>query len=239
VSVRVPRKHQRIAAVLAQEIKGGVLRRGTRMPGEVELARRFNVSRGTIRSALAELNDAGLITTHTGRGSFVLFDGHALDNRLGWAHALAARGIAASVRTLRLEIERDAPLAKRLGLPFDEFVVIERVRRLASGAAISYEYSRIPPLPELRALAETGLPGDSLTETLRHAGLIVGHGQERVRGHALSEGEATALGRAAGEFFLQTVRTSWSTDGTFVEHVDSLLDPAHFELDLLFTEEGA
>lgn len=235
----VPRKHQRISAVLAQEIKGGVLRRGTRMPGEVELARRFSVSRGTIRSALAELSAAGLITTHTGRGSFVFFDGNALDNRLGWAHALAAQGVTASARTLRLAVERDADLAMRLRLGFDEFVVIERVRQLTGGPAISYELSRVPAVPELRDLPATGLRGDSLTETLRFAGLIVGHGEERVRGHALLDHEAAALGRAAGEWFLQTVRTSWTTDGAFVEHVDSLLDPAHFQLDLLFTEEGA
>ncbi|MBT2539107.1 hypothetical protein J7I79_23950 [Arthrobacter sp. ISL-69] len=42
------------------------------------------MSRGTIRQALGELQRRRLISIRSGIGSFVTFDGHALDRRLGW-----------------------------------------------------------------------------------------------------------------------------------------------------------
>ena len=71
-SGRVPLKHERIAATLASEIAAGRLAPGAQLPGEVALAQRFGVSRTTVRTALAELSEGGLIATRTGKGSFVL-----------------------------------------------------------------------------------------------------------------------------------------------------------------------
>ncbi|UXX96562.1 GntR family transcriptional regulator [Streptomyces sp. AD2-2] len=68
-------KHQRITEVLAKEIRGGHRPAGEQLPGEHALAQRFGVSRTTVRAALAELAEAGLIATRTGKGSYVLFDG--------------------------------------------------------------------------------------------------------------------------------------------------------------------
>ncbi|MDT7697164.1 MAG: GntR family transcriptional regulator, partial [Pseudonocardiales bacterium] len=56
-------KHERIAQVLEREIRRGRLSYGERLPGESALAQRFSVSRNTVRAALSELGDAGLITT--------------------------------------------------------------------------------------------------------------------------------------------------------------------------------
>ncbi len=48
-------KHERIASILAREIRSGRVGHGTQLPGELELAKRFSVSRNTVRSALAVL----------------------------------------------------------------------------------------------------------------------------------------------------------------------------------------
>ena len=67
-----------------------------------------------MRAALAELGEAGLIATRTGKGSYVLFDGHSLDNPFGWARALADQGIASRVRTVAVRSIEDQELARRL-----------------------------------------------------------------------------------------------------------------------------
>src|SRR5882757_2705167 len=115
-------KHQRITDVLAQEIRSGHLPTGEQLPGEHALAQRFGVSRTTVRAALAELNDAGLIATRTGKGSYVLFDGRPLDDRLGWAHALAVQGIGTRVRILAVREVHDEELAGQLDLDTSVFV---------------------------------------------------------------------------------------------------------------------
>jgi GntR family transcriptional regulator len=231
---RIYLKHERVARVLAREIKSGVVRRGAQLPGEVELAKRFAVSRNTVRAALAVLAEEKLITTHTGKGSFVLFDGRPLDGRLGWTHALSEQGVETRMRTVRIEREDDPELADRLGLESSELVVIERVRQLTDGTAISLERSRIPALESLRDLPERGLDNGSISVTLNRAGLYLDHCEQRLRGRPLSAVEAGHLERPDGTWFLHTTRTSWTADDRFAEHADELLDPTHYELSLSY-----
>jgi GntR family transcriptional regulator len=227
-------KHEKIAAVLAQEIRSGLVRRGAQLPGEVELAKRFSVSRNTFRSALAVLTEDGLIATRTGKGSFVLFDGRPLDGRLGWTHALAAQGVATRMRTVKIALEQDPELADRLGLGSPDVVVIERLRQLADGVAISIERSRLPAVRSLRDLPDRGLENGSITATLHRAGLHLDHCEQRLRGRPLDAVEAGLLGRPEGTWFLYTERTSFTADDGFAEYADSLLDPEHFELSLSY-----
>ncbi|MEJ7833639.1 MAG: FCD domain-containing protein [Nocardioides sp.] len=53
---------------LATAIRLGVYPRGTRLPAERELAERLQVSRTTLREAMAALRQAGLVETTRGRG---------------------------------------------------------------------------------------------------------------------------------------------------------------------------
>ncbi|MFI5690591.1 GntR family transcriptional regulator [Kribbella sp. NPDC051586] len=231
---RISLKHERVARVLAREIKSGVVRRGAQLPGEVELAKRFSVSRNTVRAALAVLAEDELIATHTGKGSYVLFDGRALDGRLGWTHALSEQGVETRMRTVRIEREDDPELASRLGLESPAVVVVERVRQLTDGTAISFERSRIPALDALRDLPERGLDNDSISVTLNRAGLYLDHCEQRLRGRPLTPTEAGQLDRPDGTWFLHTTRTSWTANDHFAEHADELLDPTHYELNLSY-----
>lgn len=234
-------KHERIAAVLAREIRSGRVRPGARLPGEVELARRFSVSRNTVRAALAALADEGLIATRSGKGSFVLYDGRPPDERLGWAQALARRDVRTQVRVVRLAVAQDHDLARRLELPSPEVVVIQRVCAIVGGDVISMERSCVPAVAELRDLPQRGLDGDlgedfdgsRVTAVLSSAGLHLDHCEQWLRGRELDAREAEVLGRRPGEWFLHSRRVSWTVDDRFVEQLDSLLDPRHFELNLV------
>jgi GntR family transcriptional regulator len=223
-------KHETIAEALAAEIKTGLHDRGSRLPGEHELAKRFSTSRTTVRQALAILHDADMIAIAPGRGSYVMYDGRPLDDRLGWTRALAREGISLSVRVLRIALIRDQQLAQRLQLPSDEVVALDRVRCVPDGVAVSFERSRVPAQGNLRELPITGLRGGSLQNALRDAGLVPHHGEEVVDVGFLSANDAELLGRRAGEAFLHTRRTSWTSAGQWVEQVESLLDPVHFRL---------
>jgi GntR family transcriptional repressor for pyruvate dehydrogenase complex len=64
---------------LAEAIRVGALANGERLPAERELADLMQVSRTTLREALAALREAGLVETRRGRvgGTFVVYDGRA------------------------------------------------------------------------------------------------------------------------------------------------------------------
>ncbi len=238
---RIRLKHERISSELAREIRSGRLRQGTRLPGEVALAERFGVSRTTVRAALAELSEDGLIATRTGKGSYVLYDGEPLDNPHGWARALASRGVASQVRVLSVVADRAPDLAAYLP-DGARVVVVERVRELAGpgGAAarpLSYERATVPAVGPLADLPSRGLTG-SLSAELAAAGLVVDHGEQRAACRPLGEREAALLDREPATWFLHTCRTSLTADDALVERVESLLDPEHFELSLSFGPAG-
>lgn len=67
---RVPLAHQ-ITEMLIREIKTGILPDGERLPPERSMAERLNISVGTLRKALAELEIRGLLTRVQGSGNYV------------------------------------------------------------------------------------------------------------------------------------------------------------------------
>ncbi|MGH3342574.1 MAG: winged helix-turn-helix domain-containing protein [Carbonactinosporaceae bacterium] len=61
-----------VADYIESLIFRGVLRAGTRLPPERELAERYGVAYATIRRAMAELRERGLIRSQHGRGTYVV-----------------------------------------------------------------------------------------------------------------------------------------------------------------------
>jgi GntR family transcriptional regulator len=231
-------KHERVAAVLAREIRSGEVPRWTRLPGELALAQRFAVSRNTVREALAELSEAGLIATRSGKGSFVVFDGNPLDHSAGWARALPSNGSESTGRLVAIRREHDPALAAVLGLDGPDLFVVERTEELADGERVAYERSTIAAIPALADLPERGLEDGSLTQTLALAGIIADHGDQHMRCVPLDDEQALLVRRRPGVWFLHSIRTSFTRDGRFAERVESLLDPAHFDLHLRFGERA-
>ena len=60
-----------VARDIEKDIAGGRLAPDTRLPSEVELSEQYGVARMTVRRAVAQLRDKGLVITVHGRGSFV------------------------------------------------------------------------------------------------------------------------------------------------------------------------
>ncbi len=231
-------KHEEIARILGGEIREGRLRYGLRLPGETTLAERFSVSRNTVRAALSELGRAGLISTRSGKGSFVTYDGRPLNVRLGWARALQEQGLDTTVRVVRAEGVEDAALAATLGTPSDRFIAIDRLRSIVNGLVISYERSRVPATPRVTTAVLEGKAAGSLTRMLLEAELVAAAGEQWVEVRKLAVAEAALLDRPAGEAFLWSRCITRNAVGELVEHVESLLDPAHFSLHFQFSSQA-
>ena len=95
----------------------GILRPGERLPSERELAERLGVSRPSLREAVAELQDKGLLSTKAGAGIFV-------------ADVL---GSAFSPALIRLFADHDEAVFDYIAFRRDmEGLAAERAARLAS-----------------------------------------------------------------------------------------------------------
>ncbi|MPT49006.1 MAG: GntR family transcriptional regulator [Sphingobium sp.] len=75
VTGNTPPLYQMVVSELRTEILQGLYPVGTSLPSELSLVSRFGVSRHTIREALRNLRDLGLVESHQGKGTLVLQPG--------------------------------------------------------------------------------------------------------------------------------------------------------------------
>lgn len=94
-----------IAATLRAEIAAGAYAPGARLPTEADLSVRFGVNRHTLRRALADLAEAGLIVPRRGSGVFVVSrpTDYRLGRRVRFHQNVSASGRTPSRRITRLE----------------------------------------------------------------------------------------------------------------------------------------
>jgi GntR family transcriptional regulator len=110
--------YRRVVQTLKQEIVNGVFPVDSQLPTEGVLQKRFGVSRHTIREALRELRDAGLVASRQGFGTTVL----RLGSPRPYVHEVAsindlielANATKYEVRANEIVVA-DAALADRLG----------------------------------------------------------------------------------------------------------------------------
>lgn len=226
-------KAQIVARTLEREIRAGQVRHGTQLDSEGGLMRRFEVSRNTVRRGLEMLARQGLITTRTGIGSFVTYDGTTIDSNLGWTVALAHGADAVTTQVLDLSRGPCAMADARQGQAGD-YLRLDRVR-LCGGLGISLERARLPWRAAFGPVLAAGLTAGSLSRTLAELGLVATNGQE-VAGvlPSLSDADAAVLGRPAGAPMLRLERLTRTVDGSVLEIVESLLDPLRFGLRIDF-----
>ncbi len=227
-------KYRAITAALEREIRSGRLPPDHRIPGEHELAERFQVSRGTVRQALAVLTRRRLIRTHAGSGSYVEFGGDRLEWKLGWSQALAQHGARVATRVVRLDTVSLPELAARIGSPTARFVALDRVRTLDADVPASLERSRVPLTEQTAQLLRADFARQSLMTALRDCGFVPVNGEQWVHVHRLAADEAGLLERPEGEPFLLLRRVMRGAGGQPVEYVESLLDPERFDLHMEF-----
>lgn len=85
--------YRRVALVIEEKIMARTLKDGDPLPGEIHLARQFNVNRSTVREALRELQSKGLITRRDGGKRLYITHPKTADVASGVSRALALHGV--------------------------------------------------------------------------------------------------------------------------------------------------
>ncbi len=143
----VPPHYQQIADELRRNIELAVYQVGDQLPTEVELSKRFDVNRHTLRRAIEILRQEGLVRVDRGRGMFVAAAPISLTigKRVRYNEMLKAQGLSPTKETLRIaKLPADDPVAKRLKLTVGDPVVVFERLCLADGYALSLASSYFP-----------------------------------------------------------------------------------------------
>ena len=197
---RVP-AYRRIATDLAEKIRAGVYRPGDALPAQRELSAGYGVTLMTLRQALQQLRDEGLIVQQAGRGTYVT-PAHA---------AYRVDTLRSFVEDLR---EQGHDVTTEV-LSFDGGV-LERLR-LIGGVPAIHQTSRIAS-PFAARMRDEDFRNVSLYAALADAGVTIARASERIIPGLLPAAIAAHLARAEGSPVFVSERTTYGiTDEILVE----------------------
>jgi GntR family transcriptional regulator len=128
-------------------ITSGELPPDTKLPSERELSRELDISRMTVRRAITELVNEGILDRRHGAGTFVAKQRLTYDVRevTSFANAMEARGMKVSTQMLEFsQVPAGRRLAERLAVDIGTDLYLVVRLRLANRVPILYERSFIP-----------------------------------------------------------------------------------------------
>lgn len=191
----VPYYHQ-LKVILGEQIRRGEYQSDEPLPSENQLCERYDLSRATVRKALSELHNEGLVYTVKGKGTFVakpkleqsLFRFYAL------GRDLPSRGLDLVSRILKQsKAKLPKEVATRLkAAPDEPAVEISRIR-LVDHVPLAYETSYVVGEAVLHLL-EADLEKASIYDVVeRVTGKAVGGAEEYLEPVILDAYEADLL----------------------------------------------
>jgi GntR family transcriptional regulator len=211
---------------LRSQIASGELIPGQRLGAERELAERLQVSRTTVRAALADLQRGGAIRRARGRSGGIFVAERRVERDLtslaGLPAYLRRQGFQSDARVISTATHTcDSGTAVALGLGAEELVhEIVRVR-LADGEPISLESATFPAAA-FPGLLDHSLSGSIYELLAERYGLAPGEAQERIEVISAGAPEARLLGVSRGAALVSIVRTAWTANGLAFEHSHDL-----------------
>lgn len=215
-----------VRRLLLDRISSGALQPGQKLGAERDLSLEFEVSRSSLRQALASLEADGTIRRIPGRGGGTFVSGgkvvRDLSRIVGVPALLRDQGFIAGTKVLSASVVvANGPTSKALRIPAAGFVCdITRIR-LADGSPISLENARFSA-ERFPGLLELPL-GGSLYELLQSEyGVEPVEAEERIEVVFSTEDEGLILGVATGSPLLSITRTSFDSGGMPLEHSHDL-----------------
>ena len=197
---------------LRSDIAGGVYPVHSRIPSEQELCADYQVSRVTVRKALAELTREGLLRRMQGKGTFVCAPRiqQSLKDVNSFHEACRLMGSVPGTKLVSAQLIRpDERTAADLHQT-DEMVV-ELVRlRLADDLPVMLETNRFPAA--YGWLLEEKLTG-SLYQLLERRGAVASKGIHEISLCYASASQARLLGVNPGDALLQLAQVIYDQDG--------------------------
>ena len=220
----IPMYYQ-IMSQLREKIAAGEYAVNSALPPERELVETYHVSRMTIRQAILELVNEGILVRRKGIGTFVAPPKleQALSRLTSFTEDMAQRGMKAGSRIISFkEMLPDPTIRKALGLSEGD-KVFESVRlRLADEEPMALETTTLTAslCPGLQADA---LVNQSLYKVLTERyGLQLDYARQDLEPILASPHEAALLNVESGSPLLLIHRITYDQDGRAFEYVKSL-----------------
>lgn len=219
----LPLYHQ-LRKMIADRIETGEWQPGDRVPSEIELVKQLGVSRTTVRLALTDLANQGLLTRLQGRGTFVAHPRirQPLNRLTGFTQDMLARGKRPASRLLQFDVvPASAAAARALGLQLGAPLIALKRLRLADELPMAVEAAYLA-YELCKALLKQDLTSRSLYHILSvELNIIPARAQQEMQAVVCPPEEARLLGIPRGSPALHIIRITYDQTGRPFEHVES------------------
>lgn len=241
----LPKYHQ-VYLVLREQLQEGKFVHG--LPGELSLMGQFGVARVTVRRALQQLAQEGLIRREPGRGTRPVHTrGTASVNagvseqqaRLsGLLENLVTMGLRTTVRVLSVEkIMATEEVAHALALPPDAWVQkAQRVRSTKEGP-LSHITTWVPH-EIAKSFGRKELAQKPILVLLEESGVKVGRAQQSISARLADAHLAQHLDVAVGSALLAVKRLIYDEDDKPVQWLHGLYRPDRYEYQMQLSRVG-
>jgi DNA-binding GntR family transcriptional regulator len=206
-----------VSTRMEEAIRSGAVPRGARIENELAFGVSVGLSRPTVRRAIQELVDKGLVVRRRGIGTQVVQGSFTRQVELTSLYEdLAGAQLAPTTRVLDHSMRAaDDDTARQLGVaPGSELLHLHRVR-LSDGVAVAVLENHLPPEFHDISAAELGERG--LYQALRSRGVAIRVATQRIGARSATAHEAEQLAVDTAAPVLTVHRVAFDASGRAVE----------------------
>lgn len=210
---------QAIAQALRDELAEARYTPGDKLPTEAQLADRFGVNRHTVRHALSQLIDEGLLRSRRGAGVYVTAKptDYPIGSRVRFHENLLAAGRTPEKRVLSIDVRKPSP-GEAHALDGCALVCSYHGLSLADGQPIAV-FESVFPLDRLPGLDDVLRAESSVTAALAQVGIAdFTRASTRLTAVSASATQALHLQLAEGAPILRATGLNVGPDLTPVEY---------------------
>jgi GntR family transcriptional regulator len=210
--------YYQLYTMLRDAIASGVLRSGSKMPSEKELAATFDVSRNTARRALAELASENMVIRRRGRGTVV--DYNKQHDPIHAPLTDLMQGLdEINTKVTALKIDFTVPpseIAQKFNAGDEELCNLHRLRNIHE---VPYVYYDTWTRGFDRTLTKKKLETNARFELFVEYGIEIVRFEQYLSAERATPEIAKALAIGTGKPLLKRVRYSYNEDGELVDYL--------------------
>ncbi len=224
---------------LKNEILEGELKQGERLPPEESLAKKFNISRVTLRKSIAMLIDEGLVFPQQGVGTFVSKVNISADytKLSSLSDEVRAQGQEPGAQVLSIdEVDYDAEIHKSLGLEKTKKVICVKRIRTADNLPVAVQYSYFSKdIFQEFEIKDRDTDLQSLFLLMEKSGFILSKAVETISATLATKEHSKMLEIIPGASLLYITRISYSNRGDPLEMMRMYVRPDRYHCTIMLT----
>lgn len=226
-----------IAQRIEKAILEGDLPAGSRLENEVSLGERLGLSRPTIRRAIQDLVDKGLLVRRRGIGTQVVHGQVTRGVELTSLYEdLSRSGQKPSTKILEYKVTKaDAKMAEKLGVEIGSDVLYMRRLRAADNVPVSIMENWLPA--EFTDISEAELNEHGLYQILRSRGITIRVAKQRIGARKATPQESNDLVIEKQASLLTMDRTAYDNSGRAIEFGHHCYRPDLYSFEVTLVEK--